>query len=126
MTQKKQTLCGLQVLFLLFNCQTPVLRGRNLKQPQARPAAVLMKAEKFTAVSAISSLTDPFSQSMIPSLTVDGRKNRCIPCIYWVAAIFAVVTDYSNLFFSFTFFLDCSHLAFGYELIVCPESADLV
>ena len=62
----------------------------------------------------------------IPSLTVDGRKNRCIPCIYWVAAIFAVVTDYSNLFFSFTFFLDCSHLAFGYELIVCPESADLV
>ena len=24
MTQKKQVLCGLQVLFLLFNCQTPV------------------------------------------------------------------------------------------------------
>ena len=23
MTQKKQVLCGLQVLFLLFNCQTP-------------------------------------------------------------------------------------------------------
>ena len=25
MTQKKQVLCGLQVLFLLFNCQTHVL-----------------------------------------------------------------------------------------------------
>lgn len=31
------------------------------------------------------------------SLTVNKRKNRCGPCIYWAAAIFAVVTDYSNL-----------------------------
>ena len=25
MTQKKQVLCGLRVLFLIFNCQTPAL-----------------------------------------------------------------------------------------------------
>lgn len=37
---------------------------------------------------------------VIPSLTVNKRKNRCIPYIYWAAAIFAVVTNYSNLFFS--------------------------
>ena len=39
---------------------------------------------------------------------------------------FFVVTDYSNLFLPLTFFLDCSHFTFGYELVVCPESADLV
>ncbi len=27
MTQKKQVLCDLRVLFGLFNCQTPVIRG---------------------------------------------------------------------------------------------------
>ena len=59
----------------------------------------------------------------ILSLTVRGRKNRCIPCIYWAAAIFPVVTDYSNLFLPFTLFLDRSHFTFGYELIVCPEAA---
>lgn len=60
--------------------------------------------------------------SKILSLTVDGRKNRCIPCIYWAAAIFAVVADYSNLFLSLTFFLNRSHFTFGYELIVRPET----
>ena len=58
----------------------------------------------------------------ILSLTIDGRKNRCIPCIYWAAAIFAVVADYSNLFLSLTFFLNRSHFTFGYELIVRPET----
>ena len=62
----------------------------------------------------------------IPSLTVRKRKNRCIPCVYWAAAIFTVVSNYSNLFLPFAFFLDCSHFTFGYELVVCPESADLV
>ena len=61
--------------------------------------------------------------NIIPSLTVEGRKNRCIPCIYWVAAISVVVTDYSNLFLPFTFFLNRSHFTFGYELVVCPETA---
>ena len=61
--------------------------------------------------------------SIILSLTVDGRKNRCIPCIYWATAIPAVVTNYSNLFLPLTFFLDRSHFAFGYELVVCPETA---
>ena len=59
----------------------------------------------------------------IPSLTVVGRKNRCIPCVYWATAIFAIVLNYSNLFLPFAFFLDCSHFTFGYELVVCPETA---
>ncbi len=49
----------------------------------------------------------------IPSLTVENQKNRCIPCISWSAAIFAVVTKYSILFPSFAFFLNSSHFAFG-------------
>lgn len=62
----------------------------------------------------------------ILSLTVVGRKNRCIPYIYWAAAIFIVVSNYSNLFLPFAFFLDCSHFTFGYELIVRPETAGFV
>ena len=64
--------------------------------------------------------------SIIPSLTVDKRKNRCIPHIYWVTAILAVVSNYSNLFFPLTFFLDVSHFTFRYELIVCPKTKGLV
>ena len=60
------------------------------------------------------------------SLTVVGRKNRCIPYIYWAAAIFIVVSNYSNLFLPFAFFLDCSHFTLGYELIVRPEIAGFV
>ena len=64
--------------------------------------------------------------SIILSLTVVGRKNRCIPYIYWAAAIFIVVSNYSNLFLPFAFFLDCSHFTLGYELIVRPETAGFV
>ena len=60
------------------------------------------------------------------SLTVSRLKNRCIPCVFWVTAIFAVVTKYSNLFFPFTFFLNGSHAAFGYELIICSETTDFM
>ena len=63
---------------------------------------------------------------IIPSLTVENQKNRCIPCICWSAAIFAVVMKYSNLFFSFTFFLNGSHFTFGYELIIGSEAADFM
>ena len=59
----------------------------------------------------------------IPSLTVAEIKNRCIPCVYWGTAILVVVMKYSNLFFSFAFFLDRSHFAFGYELIISSEAA---
>ena len=62
----------------------------------------------------------------IPSLTVDETKNRCIPCVYWVTAIFVVVMKYSNLFFPFAFFLDRSHFALGYELIISSEAADFM
>lgn len=67
-----------------------------------------------------------FLLAMIPSLTVRKRKNRCIPCGYWAAAIFAVVTDYSILFFPFTFFLNISHFTFCYELIICSETTDVM
>ena len=63
---------------------------------------------------------------IIPSLTVDEGENRCIPCIYWATAIFTVVTEYSNLFLSLTFFLDCPHFTSGYELIIRPETTDFV
>lgn len=63
---------------------------------------------------------------IILSLTVSRLKNRCIPCVFWVTAIFAVVTKYSNLFFPFTFFLNGSHAAFGYELIICSETTDFM
>ena len=64
-----------------------------------------------------------YLRNMIPSLTVAEIKNRCIPCVYWGTAIFVVVMKYSNLFFSFAFFLDRSHFAFGYELIISSEAA---
>lgn len=63
---------------------------------------------------------------IIPSLTVKRRKNRCIPYVYWATAIFVVVADYSNLFFSFAFFLNISHFTFCYELIICSETADVM
>ena len=69
----------------------------------------------------------PYSfHAILPSLTVGEQKNRCIPCVYWDVAIFFVVTEYSNLFFSFTFFLNGSHFTFGYELVICPEATDFM
>ncbi len=67
-----------------------------------------------------------FRSVTILSLTVVGRKNRCIPCIYWATAIFAVVSDYSNLFLPLAFFLDRSHLTLSHELIVCPKTTGLM
>ena len=58
----------------------------------------------------------------ILSLTVVRRKNRCIPCVYWGSAIFAIVLKYSNLFLPFTFFLYGFHFAFCYKLIVCSKT----
>lgn len=67
-----------------------------------------------------------YKYAILLSLTVSRLKNRCIPCVFWVTAIFAVVTKYSNLFFPFTFFLNGSHAAFGYELIICSETTDFM
>lgn len=64
--------------------------------------------------------------SIILSLTVSRLNNRCIPCIFWATAIVVVVTKYSNLFFPFTFFLNGSHAAFGYELIIRSETTDFM
>ncbi len=71
-------------------------------------------------------LTIRSEMNIIPSLTVVWRKNRCIPCVYWATAIFAVVTESSNLFFPFTFFLNGPHIAFGYKLIIRSETAGLM
>ena len=71
-------------------------------------------------------MTDETDRGILPSLTVEKRKNRCSPCSYWATAIFAVVTNYSNLFFSFTFFLDISHFTSGYELIIRSETTDFM
>lgn len=68
----------------------------------------------------------PKAYGIIPSLTVKKRKNRCSPCVYWATATFAVVADYSNLFFSFAFFLNISHFTFCYELIICSETTDVM
>lgn len=65
-------------------------------------------------------------RNIILSLTVSRLNNRCIPCIFWVTAIIVVVTKYSNLFFPFTFFLNGSHAAFGYELIIRSETTDFM
>ena len=77
--------------------------------------------EKKSIVTVLLSLS--CCGHIIPSLTVAEIKNRCIPCVYWGTAIFVVVMKYSNLFFSFAFFLDRSHFAFGYELIISSEAA---
>ena len=80
-----------------------------------------------TDLMPVSSCCDSLSKScslqfVILSLTVVRRKNRCIHCVYLVAAIFAVVLKYSNLFLPFTFFLYCFHFALCYKLIVCPKT----
>ena len=54
------------------------------------------------------------------------RKNCYIPYIYWGIAVFFVVTDYGNLFPSFTFFLNCFHLTFCYELIICSKATGIM
>ena len=106
-----QVLCGLQGIFLLFNCQTP---------------GTCSDAQEHVPDVMCVLLRLPVKFATILSLTVIGRKNRCIPCVYWATAIFVVVLNYSNLFLPFAFFLDCSHFTLGYELIVRPEIAGFV
>ena len=43
-----------------------------------------------------------------------------------IVAVFSVVLDYGILFPSFTFFLNCFHMAFGDEFIVGVKTTDLV
>lgn len=42
--------------------------------------------------------------SKIPSLTVNRRKNRRIPCIYWAAAIFSLLRTIVIYSFPLLFF----------------------
>ena len=90
---------------------------------QLSNSRVTVQPSDFPFFASEQSLCYPSMYGTILSLTVIGRKNRCIPCIYWGAAIFSVVSNYSNLFLPFAFFLDCSHFTFSYELVVCPETA---
>ena len=82
-----------------------------------------MQDERKTAEPADKLLQKGYN---FPSLTVARRKNRCIPCVYWATVIFAVVTESSNLFFPFTFFLNGSHTAFAYKLIIRSETTGLM
>ena len=82
--------------------------------------------EKIPRLILNEMVTGAESYVKILSLTVSRLKNRCIPCIFWGTAIFIVVTKYSNLFFPFTFFLNGSHIAFGYELIIRSETTDFM
>ena len=109
MTQKKQVLCDLQVLFPIYNCQTP--------------GYVLITAVLRLRMGRISVyfLNIPTTHDRIPSLTVVGIKNRYNHCIYWFVAIFFFVTKFSIFLSSFTFFLNIFHLTFGYKLIVCSK-----
>ena len=105
------------------NRKTPWAGGARCTQtPPAQGVFRPLFRPLFTRTKKTKKGIDNTRPYMILSLTVDGRKNRCIPCIYWAAAIFAVVADYSNLFLSLTFFLNRSHFTFGYELIVRPET----
>lgn len=65
--------------------------------------------------------------AIIPSLTV-YKKNKIAVCSVnmGVTAIFFSVTDFSNLFFTFTFFLNCFHLTFGNKFKVGIKTTDLV
>lgn len=107
MTQKKQVLCDLRVLFGVFNCQTPEY--------------ISAEKEKIDFLWKVCR-----NYGILLSLTVSRLNNRCIPCIFWATAIVVVVTKYSNLFFPFTFFLNGSHAAFGYELIIRSETTDFM
>lgn len=82
-----------------------------------------MRIKKYRKDYRFKALKFDRRRGILPSLTVAEIKNRCIPCVYWGTAIFVVVMKYSNLFFSFAFFLDRSHFAFGYELIISSEAA---
>ena len=124
MTQKKQVLYSLQVLFLLFNCQTPepfgIYPGTKSSLDDLESGDVIAVPNDTTnEARALLLLQD---NGILLSLTVVRRKNRCIHCVYLVAAIFAVVLKYSNLFLPFTFFLYCFHFALCYKLIVCPKT----
>lgn len=89
-----------------------------------------MRTARYFSIIQLSNSRIIFTEfsffAIILSLTVVGRKNRCIPCIYWATAIFAVVSDYSNLFLPLAFFLDRSHLTLSHELIVCPKTTGLM
>ena len=62
------------------------------------------------------------SYDIIPSLTVKKARNCYTPCCIRVIAVPFHFTEYGNLFSAFTFFLDCFHLAFRNELIICSKS----
>lgn len=103
--------------FLIFNCQTPVYI------PKLFICFVFTILQRCDFLKMFQIF---FNFFIIPSLTVRKSKNRCIPYGYWATAIFAVVADYSILFFPFTFFLNISHFTFCYELIICSETTDVM
>ena len=158
LTQKKQVLCGLRGIFLLFSCQTPAARspGQRLWQTKRmgggkifgdgqaqvgesgclclrkfqwqygrrfqlggsdprldglgitnveasyRFSFLWISCKHFTENSC--RLSRNFRCDIIPSLTVNRRKNRRIPCIYWAAAIFSLLRTIVIYSFPLLFF----------------------
>ena len=110
---------------MMFSLQTLQNQGITIRETVYKSLDKLLLWNKESENSKYLELALLHMQAYanIPSLTVAEIKNRCIPCVYWGTAIFVVVMKYSNLFFSFAFFLDRSHFAFGYELIISSEAA---
>jgi len=107
--------------FLTNQLSKMSVRRRYLKYNFLKTISIIFLPVYFHIVDIIGKTQ--YNEHIILSLTVVRRKNRCIPCIYWVTAIFFVVLKYSNLFLPFTFFLYCSHFTLCYKLIVCPKTA---
>ena len=63
------------------------------------------------------------SDSYTPVFDSYWKKKSLYPLCLLGYSDFSIVSNYSNLFLPFAFFLDCSHFTFGYELVVCPETA---
>ena len=85
MTQKKQVLQGLQVLFLLFNCQTP--EWIDLQSECVSVINLYLKDCNYE-LKAVGKYGDKVEYDLVELsgvkgkilfLTVIRRKNRCIP-----------------------------------------------
>ena len=107
LTQKKQVLCGLRGIFLLFSCQTPEdVDGNTLyfgaDGSQQFSQWVDDGGERYYIDD--NGYVVKNSGNTIPSLTVNRRKNRRIPCIYWAAAIFSLLRTIVIYSFPLLFF----------------------
>lgn len=94
-------------------------KSRQVQSSLSTPGYCPLRSQQRAKIpSPFHGFTSGKKSIILPSLTVSKRKNRWSPYIYWAVAIFLFFTEYSNLFPSFTFFLNCFHFTSGYELII--------